>query len=350
MAIEPGTGNLLSADVEALVNTVNTVGVMGKGIALQFKQAFPENFKAYERACKEGKVVPGRMFVFDRHSLVNPRFIVNFPTKRHWKGNARLSDVEAGLSDLVRVIDELGIRSIAVPPLGCGLGGLDWDDVRPRIVAALGAIPGLRVLLYAPAGAPPVDEMPVATKAPAMTEKVAALLYVFRRYGVPGYKLSRIEAQKLAYFLQAAGVPLKLEFRKYTYGPYADKLNHWLQHLEGHFIRGYGDGSAKSSMSVCEDAMPRIEAKLEENSEIEARAARVADLIYGFESPYGLELLATVHWVISEDGVAPNDTEGILHAVKAWNDRKARIFQDDHVRTAARRVASWLSDETRAGA
>ena len=154
VAIEYRTGNLLNADVEALVNAVNTVGVMGKGIALQFKQAFPENFKAYQKACKQGEVVPGRMFVVDRQSVVNPRFIVNFPTKRHWKGSARLSDIESGLQDLVKVVEERGIRSIAIPPLGCGLGGLDWNEVRPLVVSSLSEVQDLRVVLYAPAGGP----------------------------------------------------------------------------------------------------------------------------------------------------------------------------------------------------
>src|ERR1700690_816271 len=112
------SGNLLDADAEALVNPVNTVGVMGKGIALQFKQAFPDNFKAYEAACRRDEVRPGKMFVFHRNTLANPKVIINFPTKRHWKGKARIEDIEAGLRDLVRVIKEENIRSIAVPPLG----------------------------------------------------------------------------------------------------------------------------------------------------------------------------------------------------------------------------------------
>ncbi|MBC8064915.1 MAG: macro domain-containing protein, partial [Chlorobia bacterium] len=246
--IERGTGSLLDSDVEALVNTVNTVGVMGKGIALQFKQAFPKNFIAYEKACRRGEVVPGHMFVFASDALMNPRFIINFPTKRHWKGSARLADIKTGLDDLVNVIKTHNIKSLAVPPLGCGLGGLRWDDVRPLIETALGNLDGVKVVMFAPGGAPAADSMQVATKKPAMTEKVAALLHVFRRYGVPGYKLTRIEAQKLAYFLQVVGVPLRLEFAKYTYGPYAEKLNHWLQRLDGHYIRGYGDRTQNSPM------------------------------------------------------------------------------------------------------
>jgi len=151
--IVQGTGNLLEADVEALVNAVNCVGVMGKGIALQFKQTFPDNFKAYEKACKAGDVEPGKMFIVPTNRAQNPKFIVNFPTKRHWKGKSRIEDVESGLVALIRDVEELGIMSIAVPPLGCGLGGLEWSDVKPLIVQAFSVVPAVRVLLYEPAGA-----------------------------------------------------------------------------------------------------------------------------------------------------------------------------------------------------
>lgn len=147
-------GNLLEADVDALVNTVNTVGVMGKGIALQFKNAFPANFKAYEQACKRDAVALGTMFVFDNGQLTRPRWIVNFPTKGHWRSRSRLEDVEAGLEDLRSVITELGITSIAIPPLGCGNGGLDWNIVRPLIEDTLQGLAQAEVYLFAPAGTP----------------------------------------------------------------------------------------------------------------------------------------------------------------------------------------------------
>ncbi|MBZ0258634.1 macro domain-containing protein, partial [bacterium] len=127
--IEFATGNLLKADAEALVNTVNCVGFMGKGIALQFKQAFPENFKSYERACKKGEVKIGEIFVHDQHSMINPKYIFNFPTKNHWKGKSKIEDIKSGLDSLVKNIKRFGIKSIAIPPLGCGLGGLEWNEV-----------------------------------------------------------------------------------------------------------------------------------------------------------------------------------------------------------------------------
>ena len=156
------SGNLLDADVDALVNTVNTVGVMGKGIALQFKKAFPANFKAYEQACKRKEVVLGKMFVFDNGQLTKPCWIVNFPTKGHWRSRSRISDLEAGLDDLRAVVAELKITSIALPPLGCGNGGLNWADVRPLIEDRLQGLE-TEVHIYAPAGAPTAGDMRVVT-------------------------------------------------------------------------------------------------------------------------------------------------------------------------------------------
>ncbi len=146
-------GDILVEDAEALVNTVNCVGVMGRGIALQFKEAFPNNFRAYAEACGRGEIRPGRMFVFETGGLTNPRYIVNFPTKRHWRGNSRMEDIEAGLADLTRLIRERGICSIAIPPLGSGLGGLEWDAVRQRIEEALRGFNGLRIVVFEPKGA-----------------------------------------------------------------------------------------------------------------------------------------------------------------------------------------------------
>ena len=151
--IEIKTGDIIAEDAEALVNTVNCVGIMGRGIALQFKNAFPENFKVYAAACKREEVQPGHMFVFETNQLTNPRYIINFPTKRHWRGKSRLSDIEAGLDALVSEIRARGIRSVAIPPLGSGLGGLRWSDVRPTIERALSALPDVRVIVFEPRGA-----------------------------------------------------------------------------------------------------------------------------------------------------------------------------------------------------
>jgi O-acetyl-ADP-ribose deacetylase (regulator of RNase III) len=148
--IEFTKGDLHEAHVDALVNAVNTEGVMGKGIALQFRKKFPDMFEAYRRACKTGQVQPGRMHVFERKDTLPPRFIINFPTKRHWRNPSRLEDIEAGLRALAEEVQRRNILSIAVPPLGCGNGGLDWQNVLPCIKAALGPLPNVRVLVFSP--------------------------------------------------------------------------------------------------------------------------------------------------------------------------------------------------------
>lgn len=174
--IEITRGNLLEAKDEAVVNTVNCVGYMGKGIALQFKKAFPENYKSYERACRAKKVRPGKMFVFETGSMFNPKYIINFPTKRHWRGKSRLEDIEVGLQSLVKELRKLEISSVAVPPLGCGHGGLDWGAVRSMIEKAFAELPEIRVLLFEPSGAPDARAMPVRTQRPRMTVARALLI------------------------------------------------------------------------------------------------------------------------------------------------------------------------------
>lgn len=144
-------GDLLRADTHALVNTVNCVGVMGKGIALQFKRRYPDTFTAYEKACKRGDVVIGSMFVTETGHLENPQYIINFPTKKHWRAPSQLSYIDAGLTDLVRVVRERSITSIAIPPLGVGNGGLNWQDVHPKLQQAFCELSDVRVVLYVPA-------------------------------------------------------------------------------------------------------------------------------------------------------------------------------------------------------
>ena len=160
-----GRGNLLTQDVEAVVNPVNCVGVLGKGLALQFKRAFPEMVEPYERACAAGEVMPGVVHVVDRGTGQRPRWILNVPTKRHWRNPSRLDDVAAGARALADKIRELGVRSVAVPPLGCGNGGLDWADVKTILLAELGNLDA-EVILFAPAGAPPPEDMPNRSEAP----------------------------------------------------------------------------------------------------------------------------------------------------------------------------------------
>lgn len=343
--IEFTSGDILKCEADALVNTVNCVGVMGRGIALQFKNAFPENFKAYEVACKRQAVQPGSMFVFETGQLTPPRFIINFPTKRHWRGKSRIEDIEAGLVDLARVIREKGIRSIAIPPLGSGLGGLDWEQVRPRIEQALSAMPDVHVLVFEPAGAPSNDKMAHVREVPKMTAGRAALVGLMHRYlgGLLDPFVTLLEVHKLMYFMQEAGEPLRLQYVKRHYGPYAENLRHVLRAVEGHLIAGYGDGSdaPDKPLSLVPGAIEEAQTYLERHGESRARFEQVMRLVEGFESPYGLELLSTVHWVMKHEGVA--ELTDVADRVHAWNARK-RQFTIRQVAIAMDRLKEqgWL--------
>lgn len=337
-------GNLLEANAEAFVNTVNCVGIMGKGIALQFKQAFPDNFKAYAKACKNGDVRLGHMFVFPTQELFNPKFIVNFPTKQHWKSKSKLKDIEQGLDDLIRAINENGIESIAVPPLGSGLGGLHWPDVRKLIVAAFDRVPDVKVLLYEPKGSPRVDKIRISTSRPNMTKGRALLIKLLELYRSQGYRHSLLEIQKLMYFMQAAGEDLNLTYTKNRFGPYAENLHHVLQHIDGHFIRGYGDRSAQSEIYLLEGAVDEADSIIDQDQETQRRLASVARLIEGFETPYGMELLATVHWVSQESPQVTTDPELAVQKVQAWNPRKKYKMKPQHIKKAWTRLKNenWL--------
>ncbi len=342
--IERAQGNLLVADAEALVNTVNCVGYMGKGIALQFKQAFPVNFKAYEKACRTHEVKPGRMFIFETGSMVNPRYIINFPTKRHWRGKSRIEDIESGLTALIADVKRLGIHSIAVPPLGSGLGGLDWNLVRPMIERAFADLPDVRVLLFSPQGAPEAKTMLVRTTRPKMTAARALFIKLMDQYSALHYRRTLLEIQKLAYFLQEAGEPLRLRFEKGLYGPYAHNLNKVLETLEGHYIRGFGDSQKPDTeIELMPHAVEEADAFLERQQESRRRLDRVSDLIAGFETPYGMELLSSVHWVAAHDQPPARNEECAAKAVQNWNARKRSMFHEHHVKMAWERLKQdWL--------
>lgn len=349
MPIETGQGNLLSADVDALVNTVNTEGVMGKGIALQFKKAFPENFASYERACKAGEIVVGRVHIVRR--LASPRFIINFPTKKHWRQPSRLSYIREGLRDLAAQVGKLGIESIALPPLGCGNGGLDWADVKPLILQAFEGLPQVRVVLFEPAPSPDAEDVIDRRQAPKMTPGRAAVLTLMSTYVETGYdyRLSLVEVQKLAYFLQEAGEPLRLSYRPHYYGPYADDLRKALRNIEGHYTRGLGDGrnSPETPLELLPNAADAARSFLAERRESLERLERVARLIEGFETPLGMELLGTVHWVMRHEANA-HDPEDVIEKVHAWSDRKRSNMKDGQIRAAWARLheQGWAEGES----
>ncbi len=342
-------GNVLEEDAEALVNTVNTVGVMGKGVALQFKKAFPENFEEYKKACDAGEMEPGKMFVFATNSLHNPKYIINFPTKKHWKGRSKLEYIESGLQALVNEIRTRQIQSIAMPPLGCGHGGLDWQEVRPLIERAFAELVDVSAVVFEPTGAPKPEKMANLTERPKMTTGRAVVIGLMERYTVPGYnyRLSLLEVQKLAYFMQEAGEPLKLDFAKGVYGPYSDTLRHVLNRIEGHYVTGFGDGKNQpdTPLKLLPDAANEANELLRQDEQIGERFARITELIDGFETPLGMELLSSVHWVARhENSEAVHDPEVAVSSVQSWSERKNRLMKPEQIRAAWTRLHEqhWL--------
>jgi O-acetyl-ADP-ribose deacetylase (regulator of RNase III) len=352
VTVQVRRGDLLKEKSDAIVNTVNCVGVMGKGIALQFKQKWPKNFKEYEAASKRKEIKPGTMFIYDLGEWEKPRYIINFPTKVHWRGDSKLEYVENGLRDLVKQVKRLGIKSISLPPLGCGNGGLDWNEVRELILGAFKDHPEINVHLFEPKGAPPPREMVIQTAKPAMTPARAAIIKIISIYRELEYGLTKIEVQKLAYFLEKSGHPLNLEFVKNSYGPYSDKLRHVLKALDGHYIVGVGDFAGESDIAVMPGAVAEADVfiKTSGDDDLAVQVERVRNLIKGYETPYGMELLATVHWVATQEPHARNVDEAIA-AVHDWNARKRAVLRKDHIRLAWDRLKNegWFKQPHRSG-
>jgi len=347
------TGNLLDAQTDALVNTVNTVGVMGKGIALMFKERFPDNMAAYARACKAGQVVTGKMFITPTNALVGPTWIVNFPTKQHWRSPSQMAWIEQGLADLRNWIIDNNIRSIAIPPLGAGNGGLPWAEVKPRIEAALADLVDVDIHIYEPTAR--YQNVTRNPSAQTLTPARALIAELVRRYWIPGMECSLLEIQKLAWFLQrvldAQGIQheLKLAFKAHNYGPYANNLMHLLNALDGSYLQA--DKRIPDSSPL--DVIRFNDARTQEVSQWLNRQAtaylpaleQTSDLIDGFESPYGMELLATVDWLISVQCCPPElgaIRQGIAQwpAGPRWAQRKATLFNDRSLQIAIDRLVT----------
>lgn len=346
------TGNLLDARVDALVNTVNEVGVMGKGIALQFRDSYPESAREYMDAAKRGDVRVGKVLATPSHMLVGPRWIIHFPTKRHWRQPSRLEWVRDGLKDLVRVVQEMDIRSIAVPPLGCGNGGLDWTEVSALIDGAFAAVADVDVVVFEP-----TDAYQAAAKAggvKTLTPARALIAEMVRRYSALGLGCTNLEVHKLAWFLQrvllegATENPLRLRFVADRYGPYADQLRHLLDALDGSYLH---------SEKRLSEAGPFEPIRFEDaqrgsltlylagpGAEFLPALEATTALIDGFESPLGMELLATVDWLLTEEDCGPT-TAAVKAGLAAWpggaeaGRRKLDLFDDWLIELALARLA-----------
>jgi len=334
-------GNIIDADVQALVNTVNTVGIMGRGIALQFKRAFPDNYEAYRKVCEKKQLETGMVYTYEREQLYNPRYIINFPTKRHWKSPSKMEYIESGLMALVQEITRLKIESIAIPPLGCGLGGLNWNEVYKKIEETLRPLNQIDIYVFEPAGSPKAEKMKNCTSAPPMTSGRAALLSLMKQYLKPlmDDEITLLEIHKLLYFLQVSGEPLRLNYIKGFYGPYATNLHNVLERMEGHFISGYGDGTEAPGKVIefKKEAVQKAEEFIKNRKNTLVRFCRIEELILGFETPYGLELLASVHWVAVQEKTQ-QDIEKCIQFIHSWNERKRNILKTEHIRVTWKRL------------
>lgn len=327
---------MLRADAEALVNTVNTVGVMGKGIALQFKEAFPFNNKLYVEACKNKALAPGKMLaVWDNNLIYGKKRIINFPTKVHWKQPSKYEYIEEGLKALKDLIIQENIQSIAIPPLGAGNGGLDWEKVKPMIIAALGDMP-VEIQVYEPnAAIKEVLQQQESKKKMELTPARASMLYCLFAFESFGEYSSLFSANKLAYFLQRMGQQLKLKFQPHHYGPYAIGVEKALYNLNGVYLKGLEQGQTKpfeplklsyehwESVNSYVQAMPVADRE---------RVTRLVTFLKNFTSELSLEVLATVDYILSEN--PKHSVDEVMQTIATWSSRKKQLFKKESVERA----------------
>jgi len=321
------TGNILDSKAQALVNTVNTMGVMGKGIALQFKKAYPNNFKAYERACKNKEVQVGKMFVTaDSNTITGERLIINFPTKTSWRKPSEYKYIEYGLDDLIKVIEEKKIKSIALPPLGAGNGGLNWEIVKKLIEHKLGHL-DVNVYVYEPTAH--IQEQLKKERA-KLTDARALLLYVLYDLVGNGEYVSECSSEKVCYFLQKFGAKkyFKLEFEPNFYGPYSGKVRFVLNAINGSYLMGYSDMDKKpfEPLTLVSDAYEDVKSHIESNKELGNIARRTIGFLQGFYSDFALELLSSIDYISTKEQTLNQDA--IAQGLEKWSDRKRSLFSN----------------------
>ncbi|MDI9881303.1 type II toxin-antitoxin system antitoxin DNA ADP-ribosyl glycohydrolase DarG [Flectobacillus longus] len=321
------TGNLLESKADALVNTVNIVGVMGKGIALQFKSMFPRNFKLYASACKNKEIQIGQLLVNEEESLLTgKKIIINFPTKTHWRLPSEYQYIETGLVELIKVIKENNIKSIAIPPLGAGNGGLDWNKVKQLLEKYLKDL-DCDITIYEPNNA--IQEV-LRKERVKLTPARAMLLSVLYELVKNGEFVSEFSSEKIAYFLQRFGAKdiFKLDFQPNFYGPYSGKVKHVLYYLNGSYVMGYSSKDRKpfEELGLIPDAETDVKEFLNkpENITYKAIVENTKSFLSGFYSQYGLELLSTIDFIIVEKKV--NTQEMIIKELENWSDRKKTLF------------------------
>lgn len=323
-----------------LVNTVNSVGVMGKGIALQFKDEFPHNYEVYADACRNGEVRPGKLLIVNDCS---PRYgektIVNFPTKVHWRHPSKYEYIEKGLTALREYIQSNRVESISLPPLGCGNGGLDWAKVKPMIEASLSDL-DVSIHVYEPN--PKIDSILRADAMPIgdikLTPERAMMLYALFFYETLGEPSNLFVANKLAYFMQRLGDPAfaKLKFTAAHFGPYCQQVGKNLHRLNGKYVKGLEQMNLRAfdtftlEYDTLQEVKNYVETKL--SAESRGRLEQLVTLISGFQSTLSLEVLATVDFVRKENpGISLEDT---IQKVWEWSDRKKELFKERYIKIA----------------
>ncbi|MFQ5630524.1 MAG: macro domain-containing protein [bacterium] len=338
-------GNLLEAPVQTLVNTVNTVGVMGKGIALQFKEAFPDNLKVYLKACKEGWLQPGKLLVVREKTLDGEKVIINFPTKIEWFKKSRYEYIEEGLKELVKVIKSEKIKSIAIPPLGCGNGGLKWEKVRALMQRYLSSLTDVEIIIYEPSDkVKAILKKQESTKHIKLTPARAMLLYAMFYYETMDETSSLFVANKLAYFLQRLREKSfnRLKFNAGHYGPYSVQVVHMLHDLNGKYIKGLEQMKAKAfePLELQYDRVKEVSEyiKKELSQEQRNRLKNLIKLIDGFQSALSLEVLASVDYVLRDKpGIQQHE---VVQVIQDWSERKSKLIQGKHVKIALQHLDS----------
>ena len=330
-------GNILQAEAEALVNSVNTVGVMGKGVALAFKKAYPENFKRYKAACEDGSLTVGKLLTVPTGQL-RPRLIINFPTKKHWRHPSQMAYLQAGLSALVEVIRQEKLTSIALPPLGCGNGKLNWSEVKPLIEQSLTPVAEKCDIQVFEPGYQPVQTQ--GARRAELTPARAMLLTGLRYYLALGDDINLLVA---GYFLERLGEPLRLRYERGHYGPYSHPLVKVLQYLNGTYLR-FDGASVKPDTHI--ELVPVTFAEVDTYRKAQLNAAqqlclkRLQALMEGFETPFSMELLATVDFVQQAKHEA--SLEEIRTVITDWTQRKAQLMQPQYIELAYHHLAQHL--------
>lgn len=334
------TGDIFESTAEALVNTVNTVGVMGKGIALQFKKLYPGNYNEYRRACKNGELTVGNLLITtDRNIESGDRIIINFPTKTDWRKSSEYSYIETGLDALAREITDRNIKSVAIPPLGAGNGGLEWTRVKSLIEDRLKDIDA-RIFVYEPNAR--IKEH-LKTERVKLTGGRALLLYVFYDLVRNGSFVSEFAGEKICYFLQRFGAKkyFNLDYTPHFYGPYSGKVRFVLAALNGSYLMGYSDMDKKpfEPLTLIADGYDDVVSYIENNPSLKSIGDRTMEFLEGFYSDFSLELLSSVDYIINKEKTLDSDL--IYGKLCSWNNRKRSMFDNkEYIELAVNKLKS----------